>query len=206
MPRKVPTPSKAARRVTGAELARLLGVRSQGIYRLIKNRVIERGADGLIDLELAKVAITTRMRASSKAAAAVVAGAAAEPAAAAPTPPANPSAAIYQTARADREAEAALLTRIKRLEAQKHLIDRSSTLTAIYTAFRRLRDDAMPLGRRVAARVATMTDPRDVQQLIDDELRLIFTSFAERTLATMVAKLPKPLDEQSTNPTTEEAA
>ena len=64
----------------------------------------------------------------------------------------------------------------------------------------------MPLGRRVAARVATMTDPRDVQQLIDDELRLIFTAFAERTLATMVAKLPKPLDEQSANPTTEEAA
>lgn len=204
MPGKVPTPSKAARRVTGAELARELGVRSQGIYKLIKRGVIERGADGLIDLELAKIAIAARVRASGKTAAAVVAATAASAPTAAPAP--NPSTAIYQTARADREAEAALITRIKRLEAQNRLIDRASTLTAIYTAFRRLRDDAMPLGRRVAARAATMTDPRDVQQLIDDELRQIFTSFAERTLATMVAKLPKPLDEQSDHPATEEPA
>jgi len=204
MPGKVPTPSKAARRVTGAELARELGVRSQGIYKLIKRGVIERGADGLIDLELAKVAIASRVRASGKTAAAVVSGAAAAQPAAAPAP--HPSTAIYQTARAEREVEEQLLTRMKRMEKQNLLIDRASTLTAIYTAFRRLRDDAMPLGRRVAARAATLTDPRDVQQLIDDELRLIFTNFAERTLATMVAKLPKPLDEQSAHQTTEEAA
>lgn len=206
MPGKVPTPSKAARRVTGAELARELGVRSQGIYKLIKRGVIERGADGRIDLELAKVAIASRVRASGKTAAAVVAAASAPGAAEAAAPAPNPSAAIYQTARAEREVEEKLLTRMKRLEKQNLLIDRASTLSAIYTAFRRLRDDTMPLGRRVAARVATMTDPRDVQQLIDDELRQIFTTFAERTLATMVAKLPKPLDETTDHPTTEEPA
>lgn len=205
MQRKVPTPEKAARRVTGAELARELGVRSQGIYKLIKRGVIERGADGRIDLELAKIAIAARVRASGKTAAAVVgAPPAAESPAAAPAP--NPSILTYQTARAEREAEEALIARSKRLERERRLIDRQSTIAAVYTAFRRLRDDAMPLGRRVAARAATMTDPRDVQQLIDDELAHIFRTFAEKTLATTIAKLPKPLEEDLNNPMTKEAA
>lgn len=123
---------------------------------------------------------------------------------AAPAP--NPSLITYQTARAEREAEEALIARSKRLERDHLLIDRRSTLAAVSTAFRRLRDDAMPLGRRVAARVATMTDPRDVQQLIDDELSHIFRTFAEKTLASMVAKLPKPRGEDTSNPLTEEAA
>lgn len=204
MPRKVPKPQKEVRRVTGAELARELNVRSQGIYKLIKRGVIERGSDGLIDVELAKVAIAARVRASGKTAAAVVSAPPVVAGAAAPAP--NPSLITYQTARAEREAEEALIARSKRLERDHLLIDRRGTLAAISTAFRRLRDDAMPLGRRVAARVATMTDPRDVQQLIDDELSHIFRTFAEKTLASMVAKLPKPRGEDTSNPLTEEAA
>lgn len=204
MPRKVPKPQKEVRRVTGAELARELNVRSQGIYKLIKRGVIERGSDGLIDIELAKVAIAARVRASGKTAAAVVSAPPVVAGPAAPVP--NPSLITYQTARAEREAEEALIARSKRLERDHLLIDRKSTLAAISTAFRRLRDDAMPLGRRVAARVATMTDPRDVQQLIDDELAHIFRTFAEKTLASTVAKLPKPRGEDTSNPLTEEAA
>ena len=112
----------------------------------------------------------------------------------------------YQTARAEREAEDALIARMKRLALQNKLIDRQSTLTAVSTAFRRLRDEVMAVGRRVAARAATMTDPADIQQLVDDELRQTLRVFAERTLATTISKLPKPLDEDSANPVTEEAA
>jgi|SRR6185503_16023833 len=208
MPRKVPTPAKASRRVTAAELARILGVRSQGIYAKIKAGIIERGADGLIDLELAKVAIATRVRASGKTAAAVTK---APPAATgpAPAPAADPPHVLtYQTARAERESEEALIARMKRLEKERKLIERDPTIAAVFTAFRTLRDSVMPLGRRVAARLATMTDARDIQQVIDDELRLVLQTFSERTLAAVATKLSgqAPLEQRPTENLTQEAA
>lgn len=197
--------------MNGAQLARELGVRSQAIYDLIKRGRISRDSDGLIDFEKAKAEIAKRVRSFGKTAAAVVASAPAPPTPglAGPSAP-SPDALTYQSARASREQEEAQTARIKRLQLERRLIDRDATLGAVFTAFRTLRDQAMPLGRRVAARVATMTDARDIQDLIDAEMRLIFQQFAEKTLATAAGRIAgpdsKPAERDWIDETTKEPA
>ncbi len=193
MPKRPPKPTTAVRRVNASTLARELGVRPQAISDLIKRGRIERDADMLIDAEKAKAMIAKHVRAFGKTASAVVASAKtpATPGLAGPSAP-SPDVLSYQSARATREQEEAATARIKRLQLERRLIDRDATLSAVFTAFRRLRDQAMPLGRKVAARVATMTDPRDIQDLIDGEMRLIFQQFAEKTLATAADRIAGP--------------
>lgn len=193
MAKRPPKPTTAVRRVNASTLARELGVRPQAISDLIKRGRIDRGPDMLIDAEKAKASIAEKVRAFGKTAAAVTAKqkTPATPGLAGPSAP-SPDVLSYQTARANREQEEAQTARIKRLQLERRLIDREATLAAIYTAFRTLRDQAMPVGRRVAARVATMTDARDVQDLIDAELRLVFQQFAEKTLATAAGRIAGP--------------
>jgi hypothetical protein len=195
--RKMPAPEKP-RWVSGRALARELGVDPKAIYTHEKRGVISRSKDGLFEAGAARYAIANGVRASGKTAQAIVA-AASQPA---PAPPAvAPSMLTYQTARAEREAEEALTARLKRQQLERKLIDRDGTIAAVFTAFRTLRDAAMPIGRRVAARAATMTDARDIQQLIDDEMRMVFRSFSEKTLAAVATKLagqPTPQPDTAT--------
>lgn len=211
MPKRPPKPTTAVRRVNASTLARELGVRPQAISDLIKRGRIERGPDMLIDAEKAKASIAEKVRAFGKTAAAVSAKTKppATPGLAGPSAP-SPDVLSYQTARANREQEEAQTARIKRLQLERRLIDREATLGAVFTAFRTLRDQAMPLGRRIAARVATMTDARDIQDLIDAEMRLVFQQFAEKTLATATARIAgpdaKPADRDWIDETTKEPA
>lgn len=211
MTTRPPKRATAARRIKGAELARELGVRPQAIYALIKAGKVQRDADGLIDVAKAKAQIAQRVRAFGKTAAAV--GAEAQPATAGLAGPATTTTKdvlSYQRSRAMREEEEAQLVRIKRLKEQRRLIDREATLAAVFTAFRTLRDQVMPVGRRLAGRLATMTDARDIQQAIDDELRLVLRQFAEKTLTTATSRIAgpdsKPADRDWIEETTKEPA
>ncbi|MGE0675058.1 MAG: hypothetical protein AB7O64_18600 [Methylibium sp.] len=211
MTTRPPKRATAARRIKGAELARELGVRPQAIYALIKAGKVQRDADGLIDVAKAKAQIAQRVRAFGKTAAAV--GAEAQPATAGLAGPATTTTKdvlSYQRSRAMREEEEAQLVRIKRLKEQRRLIDREATLAAVFTAFRTLRDQMMPVGRRLAGRLATMTDARDIQQAIDDELRLVLRQFAEKTLTTATSRIAgpdsKPADRDWIEETTKEPA
>lgn len=193
MTTRPPKRATAARRIKAAELARELGVRPQAIAQLIKAGKVKRDDDGLIDVAKAKATIAKNVRAFGKTAAAVTAGA--QPATvglAGPATTTTKDVLTYQSARASREHEEAQTARIKRMQLERRLIDRDGTITTVFTAFRTLRDQTMPLGRRVAARVATMTDARDIQDLIDAELRLIFQQFAEKTLATATGRIAGP--------------
>lgn len=58
--------SISAPRVKKAELARDLGVSRQAIGELVTRGIIEQGADGLIDVELARHALANRVRPSAK--------------------------------------------------------------------------------------------------------------------------------------------
>lgn len=183
------------RRIKPAELARELGVSRQAIQDLIGRNIISKDAEGLIDADMAKVAIANRVRPSGKAAAAVLAPAP-PPAGIQPpvAPPAeqhiDPAAATsFHVARTLREAEEATMARMKRMQMEAKLIESEPAVQATYTAFRTLRDTAMPMGRRVAAKVAAMTDPREIQLLIEAELREVFQRFAEHTLQTLAGKL-----------------
>lgn len=208
MTRKKPSPAKNIRRLRGAALGRELGVTPHAIYDFIRRGIISRGADGLIDVELAKVAIATRVRSFGKTAAAVVAGGTGD----APTGRMGPSEDTlrYQRERAMREQEDRLMSRTKRLQLERRLIDKEATLNAVFTSFRTLRDQVMPVGRRLAARLATMTDARDIQQAIDDELRLVLQQFAEKTLTTAAGRIAgpdsKPVDRDWIEESTKEPA
>lgn len=198
------SPSTSIRRVRQAELARELGVSRQAIGDLVKRGIISADADGLIDVELAKVAIAQRVRPSGKTSEAI---APAPPPLGLPAPVAPPAekevdpahATSFHVARTLREAEEAKMARMKRQQMEGSLIEKDPAITAVFTAFRLLRDTAMPLGRRVAAKVATMSDPREIQLLIDAEVRQVFATFSERTLANLTtamtgAAVPVPAD------------
>jgi|GEM_PF-6406444 len=207
------------RRVNSLQLAAELGVRPSAITDFVKRGVLEKGADGKFDLELAKLAIAARVRPSGKTAQKVNAekasgtvntdpkSSAAEKAASVPP---DTTAFTYQTARATREQEEAQTARIKRMQLERRLIDREATLAAVFTAFRTLRDQVMPVGRRLAGRLATMSDARDIQQAIDDELRLVLRQFAEKTLTTAAGRIAgpdsKPADRDWIEETTKEPA
>ena len=163
---------------------------------------IERDGKRLIDPEVADIqwARNTRARASGSAKPAA-ADAASRPAST-PTAPAGAAGGFggfggddaevgdgidYQEAARRLKVEEARIARMERLERERKLTDAEAVGRAIWTAFRTLRDAAMPLGRRVAGRVAPMTDPREIQLLIDEEMRLVLQSFRARILAPVLA-------------------
>jgi len=186
--------STSIRRVRQAELARELGVSRQAIGDLVARGIISTDAEGLIDVELAKIALQQRVRPSGKTAQAMTPAPAPLPLPAPVAPPAEKEvdpahATSYHVARTLREAEEAKMAKIRRQQLEGSLIERDPAVMATFTAFRQLRDTAMPIGRRVSATVATMTDAREIDLLITEELRKVFASFAERTLADLAKSL-----------------
>lgn len=98
----------------------------------------------------------------------------------------------YQEASRVLKIEEARLRRIERQEAEKRLTDAADAARAVWTAFRTLRDTVMPLGRRVASKAAHMTDPREIQLMVDAEVRAVLMSFRDKLLAPVVADLAQP--------------
>ena len=196
------------RRVRPADLARELGVTRQGIHDLIRRDIISTDADGFLDADLAKIAILNRVRPSGKAAQGVLAGASspapsipvtatlpqpAQPGAQAGAKPADGdvTATSFHVARTLRESEEAKISRMKRQQLEGTLIERDPAIQATVTAFRQLRDMLMPIGRRLSAKVITMT-PREAQLAYESELRASLHSWSERTLLQLTAKLNAP--------------
>lgn len=191
-------PSTNIRRVKPAELARELGVSRQAIHDLISRNVLSKDAEGLIDIEMAKIALTNRVRPSGKTAAAISRppAPAGLPAPAPPPPDSQPdahAATSFHVARTLRESEEARMAKIKRMQLEDTLTEAAPAADAVFQAFRLLRDTLMPLGRRVAARVATMTDPHEIQLLVDEEMRKALSSFHDKTLASLTSRInPQP--------------
>jgi hypothetical protein len=103
--------------------------------------------------------------------------------------PAQSGGISYQEARTLRESEEARIAQIKRQQLEGSLTAAKPAAAAAFEAFRSLRDTCMPLGRRVAARVAAMTDAREIQLLIDEEMRTVLRTFSERTLSSLAGKI-----------------
>lgn len=190
------SPSTSIRRLSQAELARELGVSRQAIGKHVAAGTIPMDAAGKIDVDLARRALADRVRPSGKTAAAVQGVApAAAPASAAPAPAAAAPASddlaptSYHVARTLRESEEARMAKLKRLELESKLIEKEPATQAVFTAFRTLRDGAMPLGRRLSAKLATMTDPLEIQLLIDEAMREVLRNFHDRTLASLSTRM-----------------
>jgi hypothetical protein len=109
--------------------------------------------------------------------------------AAAATPADDASYAALRTRREAAEAQMAELALAKELG---NVIEREPAVSAVFTAFRALRDGGLVIGRKLAANVAAMSDTREVQAAIDAALRELFDTFSRRTLPALLAQLAGP--------------
>lgn len=121
-----------------------------------------------------------------------MAEAAGTPAPSAPAVAAVAAPSEYSTHRTRREAADAITAEIRAAEAQGRVIEKDPALLAVYTAFRGLRDAMMPVGRKCAARAATMDEPRQIQAMIEAATRDALNSFATKTLASLARRLAGP--------------
>ena len=119
--------------------------------------------------------------------------------AAAATPAEEASYAAVRTRREAAEAQRAELALAKELG---NVIEREPAVTAVFTAFRALRDGGLVIGRKLAANVAAMHDAREVQAAIDAAQRELFDTFSRRTLPALLARLAGP---ETAQPPAEEA-
>lgn len=102
----------------------------------------------------------------------------------------------YSSMRARRERAEAMMAEIELAKISGKVLDRESTLRALQSKFRELRDDAAGIGRRVAPLLAPLTDEREIRILVDREVSVVFEAFARRQLQALnnqVAGTPTPL-------------
>lgn len=172
--------SIGAPRISEAALARLLGVSRQSINEHVKRGTIDKGADGLIDVHLAKLAIANRVRPSGKTAEAVA------PTVPVPTPPSAPAdtspavdmaATSYHVAKTLREAAEARMAELKLAEMRRQLI-RADDVRALHAkAAVQFREALMQIAARLAPILAAETDQSKIQTILDAEHRHALTEF-----------------------------
>jgi hypothetical protein len=190
--------------LTIAAYARHRGCDEKAVRKAIAEEritTIERDGKPRIDPAVADIqwAANTRPRVGQGAAAAgpaagAIAAAGAAVAAAAQSAVANGEIGDISYTEAARllRVEEARIARMDRMERERKLTDAEAVGRAIWTAFRTLRDTAMPLGRRVAGRAAAMSDAREIQQLIDSEMRGVLNAFRDRILSPLAAEHAAP--------------
>lgn len=165
--------SIVAPRLNQSALARLLGVSRQAVNDLVKRGVLTSDADGLIDVELARYAITQRVRPSSKTSAALDAATVKPP----PAANVNDSSAAddvavtsYHAAKTLREAEEARIARLKREEMEGALIRTTAVRTVIANTLASTRESLLQIPARMATVLASETDAARVHDLLQAEL------------------------------------
>lgn len=178
-------------------MARELGVSRQAVHDLVKRNIIPKDKDGLIDVELAKVALLNRVRPSGKTNTAIQEKGPGPAPAAAPAAEVDENAEItsYHVAKTLREAAEAQIARHKLGEMQQRLVEKTAVDKAFFEAARGLRDGMTNCSRRLAAEVATLSTPGECEEVIAKELRHLLDAFSKQ-LAQKIA--PAPETEPST--------
>ncbi len=193
------TGTSTARRVSQAALARELAVSRQAVNDLVSRGVLVLGADRKLDADEAAAIIRERVRPTGKTAAAVAppAGSAAPHSLAAPGK--TDHAAGYYVAKAQREASEAGIAQLRLEQMQGNLIDRDATVQAVFTAFRMLRNQMLFLPRKLSGQLLNKTSPRDVQQILEAEVRAALDQFQRKTLASLAGNVGStmPVEEGS---------
>lgn len=152
-----------------AGLSRTLGVSRQAIHDLIKRQIIPIGTDGLIDVELARVAIANRVRPSGKTAGSAQAPAQTPPAPAAAIP--QPDTQIsYHVAKTLREAAEAKIAQLKLAEMRGDLVRASAMRAAVAKRAAGLREALLQLPARVVPMIVANPDAAAVDKLLRAEI------------------------------------
>jgi hypothetical protein len=161
------------RKLTESGLARELGgVSRQAVHELVKRGILSKDKDGLIDVEMAKIALLNRVRPSGKTTTSLTEAAATE--AATPTTPAEPdeNAEItsYHIAKTLREAAEAQIARLKLAEMRGELIRVDAVKTALAHAYSATRDALLQIPARLAPLLAADAEPASVQNSLYSEI------------------------------------
>lgn len=161
-------PAKARK----AELARLLGVSRQAIGDLVKRGVLSEDKDGLIDIELARVALANRVHPSSKTAQAIAAGAPAATPASAITAANDENQQItsYHVAKTLNETALARMNQLKLREMQGDLIRVDAVRSTLASAIASTREALLQIPARLSPVLAPETDAVKVHDLLHAEL------------------------------------
>lgn len=167
-------------RLKQAALARTLGVSRQAIGDLIKRQIIPMAADGLVDVEMARIAIANRVRPSGKTAASMQPGSL-PPASARASNPAGPAGATtappdddlmsYHVAKTLREVAEAKLAQLKLAELRGDLIRREDMERAVGALAAGLRESVLQIKARLAPLLAAESDIMKISAMLDAELR-----------------------------------
>ena len=161
------------RKLTESGLARELGgVSRQAVHELVKRGILSKDKDGIIDVEMAKIALLNRVRPSGKTTTSLTEAAATE--AATPTTPAEPdeNAEItsYHIAKTLREAAEAQIARLKLAEMRGELIRVDAVKTALAHAYSATRDALLQIPARLAPLLAADAEPASVQNSLYSEI------------------------------------
>lgn len=147
----------------------MLSVSRQSVHELIARKIIDRGDDGLIDVDLARSAIANRVRPSAKSAALV---SAAQPPSAQPAEPASDDQAVtsYHVAKTLREAAEAQIARYKLAEMRGELVRSDAVKAAHQRLAAGLREALLQIPSRLAAVIAAESDQARCHALLEQEL------------------------------------
>lgn len=161
-----------------AGLARDLGVSRQAISDLIKRQIIPIAADGLIDVEVARMAIASRVRPSGKTNASgvqAVASTAPAPAAGQSDAPEHGADAqlSYHVAKTLREAAEAKIAQLKLAEMRGDLVRADEIRASLAKRAASFREGLLQIPSRLAAQLAAETNQAAVHALLDAELRTV---------------------------------
>ena len=166
------SPSTAIRKLTESGLARELGVSRQAIHDLVKRDILTKDKDGLIDVEMAKIALANRVHPSSKTAAALQSTQPADtpPPSTAETEPDGTEITSYHVAKTLREAAEAQMARLKLAEMQGALIRIDAVKATLATVFATTRDALLQIPARMAPLLAADADPASVHNMLHAEI------------------------------------
>ena len=165
-------------------MARELGVTRQAVHDLVNRGILQKDADGKIDVEKAKLALLNTVRPSGKTAAALQDFTPA-PATAPLVPPAPPAPdqnteiTSYHVAKTLREAAEAQIARLKLAEMQGKYLVKDDFERHLFNAGRMLRDTLTNCARRIGAEVSGLATAEECEAVIDREHRAALASFAQ---------------------------
>ena len=104
-------------------------------------------------------------------------------------PPAAPRDPNYAEARARREDAEASLAEMEVKRTEGNLVERQTVESAVFDAFRALRDRVMAAPRRCAPTVAPLSDLREIEAVIADELRRSFDAFEQHAAEQLASRI-----------------
>lgn len=168
--------STNALRVRQAELARMLAVSRQSINELVKRNVIAQGADGLIDVDLARVAIANRVHPSGKTAALAANHVHAPAATVAAIADEDQAITSYHVAKTLREAAEAKLAQLKLAEQQGQLIRTDAIRSAHAKRLAGLREALLQIPARLASVLAAEPDQTRCHDAMQAEIHAVLAS------------------------------